>query len=162
MLSKSQMLAHPHNVKLVERILLHQLLQQASFRLRKLVIDLCVAIDLYCYVEASLVILTRNYLCKTALTQHSVHFESVQQVIALLHIVVAFVIVKVIAITRLLRTEVDLVPEVAEFNTLELSQLICVEAQELLCLAWVLKIGRQCLNCELSTVLIINVVLGCV
>jgi hypothetical protein len=41
------------------------------------VIDLCVAIDFNSHLEAGLVIFTRNYLCKTALSQHSVHFESV-------------------------------------------------------------------------------------
>ena len=77
MLSEPQMLAHPHNVELVKRILLHQLLEQASFCLRELVIDLCVAIDFNSHLEAGLVIFTCNYLCKTALSQHSVHFESV-------------------------------------------------------------------------------------
>ena len=64
--SKVDVLVHSHNVVFVLFIFLHQEFQKFCLLLCKLMVNLCVSVNLNCYIVSSLMVLAADYLSKAS------------------------------------------------------------------------------------------------
>jgi len=78
---------------LILGIFLHQERKQFGLCLSEFMVNLCVAVDFYCYIALGFVIEGWNYLSETAFAEDFVHFKSIQDVITDVDIVVAILVI---------------------------------------------------------------------
>ena len=93
MISKMDMLVHPHYIVLIVFVFLHQKFKKFCLLFSKLMINFCVAVNFDCNVISSLVIKTANNLRKATFTQDLKYFESVKDLVSSLNDEVAFFVI---------------------------------------------------------------------